>query len=136
MSQRAEIKPVCTTQEARDYFHAKGLTYQDITEGDILSLVLFLNQEIKKSTKNREMSTGSMHLSRKLYMKKRSNGTITECHLYINSHYFTQRECISFNKNGFIGFCGWADQGNTNPILRAFLKWCDSIVKTEATNDE
>ena len=131
-----EIEPVCTTQEARDYFEKKGLTYNDITEGEILVLVLLLNREIKKAIKNDEMSTHSMHLSKKMDIKKRSNGTITECYLYINSHYFTQRECISFNKNGFIGFCGWADQGNANPILRAFLAWCDCLTGSEANHDK
>ena len=131
-----EIEPVCTTQEARDYFEKKGLTYNDITEGEILDLVLLLNREIKKAIKNDEMSTHSMHLSKKMDIKKRSNGTITECYLYINSHYFTQRECISFNKNGFIGFCGWADQGNANPILRAFLAWCDCLTGSEANHDK
>lgn len=135
MSNRAEVKAVCTTQEARDYFKEKNLTYNDITEGDILALVMMLNREIKKASKAREMSTESMHLSRRVDMKKRSNGTVTECYLYINSHYFTQRECISFNKNGFIGFCGWADQVNTNPILRAFLTWCDYLAETEANHD-
>lgn len=131
MCDRIKAEAVCTTQEARDYFKEKGLTYNDITEGDILTLVLLLNREIKKAVKDHEMSTQSMHLSRRLDIKKRSNGAITECYLYINSHYFTQRECISFNRNGFIGFCGWADQGNTNPILRAFLEWCDCLTETE-----
>ena len=136
MSNRAEVQAVCTTQEARDYFQAKGLTYNDIKEGDILALVLLLNREIKKAVKAHEMSTHSMHLSKRLDIKKRSNGAITECYLYINSHYFPQRECISFNKNGFIGFCGWADQGNANPILRAFLAWCDCLTGSEANHDK
>lgn len=135
MHNRVETPAVCTTQEARDYFKAKGLTYNDITEGDILVLVMLLNQDIKGAVKAHEMSTESMYLSRRVDIKKRSNGTITECYLYINSHYFTQRECISFNKNGFIGFCGWADQGNANPILRAFLAWCDYLAETEANHD-
>lgn len=126
-----EIQAVCTTQQARDYFKEKGLTYADITEGDILALVLLLNREIKRSIKDRETSTSTMHLSHKVDMKKRSNGTIECCFLYLNSHYFTRRECISFNRDGFIGFAGWADQGNTNPILRAFLAWCDSLTKVE-----
>ena len=125
--------PVCSTQEARDYFASAGLTYNDITEGDILSLVILLNREIKKANKACETSVHTMHLSQKMNIKKKSNGVITECYLFVNSHYFTQRECISFNRNGFIGFAGWADQGNTNPILRAFLAWCD-ILK-EAHND-
>lgn len=131
---KKDTPPVCTTQEAREYFLEKGLTYHDITEGDILALVLYLNQEIKKAIKDREMSTTTMHLSQKVDMKKRSNGTITECYLYMNSHYFTRRECISFNQNGYIGFAGWADQGNTNPILRAFLRWCDSLMKVEESD--
>lgn len=118
---------VCTTEEARQYFRDKGLSYHDITEGDILSLLMLLNREIKKSNKAGETSVSTMHMSSKIDMKKRTNGTIIKCFLSINSHYFTQREAISFNEDGFIGFAGWADQGNTNPLLRAFLRWCDDL---------
>ena len=118
---------VCTNNEAREYFKQKGLTYNDITEGDILSLVLLLNQELKAAVRNGETSVDTMHLSRKIDIKKNTNGTIQKCFLYVNSHYFTQREAISFNEDGFIGFTGWADQGNANPILRAFIKWCDAV---------
>ena len=118
---------VCTTKEARQYFRDKGLSYHDITEGDILSLLMLLNREIKKSNKAGETSVSTMYMSSKINMKKRTNGTIIKCFLYINSHYFTQREAISFNEDGFIGFAGWADQGNTNPLLRAFLRWCDDL---------
>jgi hypothetical protein len=123
---RAKITTVCTTNEAREYFKQKGLTYDDITEGDILILSMFLEKELKKSNKIRETSA-TMSLSRKVDMKKKSNGSIICCFLYMNAYYFTRRECISFNRDGFIGFAGWADQGNTNPILRAFLKWCDYL---------
>lgn len=126
---RKEIIPVCSTQEARDYFARKGLTYDDITEGDILVLIMLLNKHIKKSNKENETSVSTMRLSEKVDMKKKSNGTIITCFLYMNSHYFTRRECISFNRDGFIGFAGWADQGNTNPILRAFLEWCDYLAE-------
>ena len=127
----SDVKPVCTTDEARAYFKNKGLTYNDITEGDIAVLLIYLKQEIKKSNEIGETSVNTMYMSRKIDMKKRSNGSIIKCFLYINSHYFTQRECISFNENGFIGFCGWADTGNTNPILRAFLRWCDTLADDE-----
>lgn len=118
---------VCTNEEARQYFRDKGLSYHDITEGDILSLLMLLNREIKKSNKAGETSVSTMHMSSKINMKKRTNGTIIKCFLYVNSHYFTRREAISFNEDGFIGFAGWADQGNTNPLLRAFLRWCDDL---------
>ena len=128
------FEAVCTTKEARQYFRDKGLSYHDITEGDILSLLMLLNREIKKSNKAGETSVSTMHMSSKIDMKKRTNGTIIKCFLYVNSHYFTRREAISFNEDGFIGFAGWADQVNTNPLLRAFLRWCDDLAAAkEAT---
>lgn len=118
---------VCTTNEARQYFADNGLTYDSITEGDILTLTMMLNQEIKKSNKVGETSVNTIRLSGRVDTKCKRNGTLTSCFLYLNSHYFTQREAISFNRDGFIGFAGWADQGNTNPLLRAFLRWCDYL---------
>lgn len=122
---------VCTNEEARQYFRDKGLSYADITEGDILSLLMLLNREIKKSNKAGETSVSTMHMSSKIGMKKRTNGTIIQCFLYVNSHYFTRREAISFNEDGYIGFAGWADQGNKNPLLRAFLRWCDDLAEAK-----
>lgn len=124
---KENIKAVCSNEEARQYFADKGLTYDDITEGDILTLVMLLNKHIKAANKSHETSVETMRLSDKKVIKRKSNGSIIQCYLYLNSHYFTQRECISFNSDGFIGFAGWADQGNTNPILRAFLEWCDIL---------
>lgn len=119
---------VCTTEEAREYFRKCKLSYEDVAEGDILVLIMMLNKEIKKSNTAGETSVNTMHLSSRVDMKKRTNGTMVFCYLYLNSHYFIQREAISFNQEGFIGFAGWADQGNVNPLLRAFLKWCDYLV--------
>ena len=128
MSDRLEkFGAVCSTNEAREYFKNCGLTYDDITEGDILTLVMLLNKEIKKSNKVGETSVNTMSLSKKIVFVNSPKQTMKRCFLYMNSHYFTKRECISFNEDGFIGFAGWADQGNTNPILRAFLAWCDVL---------
>ena len=118
---------VMTNDKARDYFKNKNLTYQDITVGDICVLVMLLNKAIKVACKNHEMSTDSMHMSEKIKSKYSINGTLKECYLYMNSHYFTRRECISFNSNGFIGFAGWADDKNLKPIKRAFVEWCDYL---------
>jgi len=116
---------MCLTREdARRYFTDCGLTYDDITEGDILLLVMLLNKEIKKANKLGETSVSTIHLSKKMVFVNSPRHTCKRCFLYLNSHYFTQRECISFNEDGFIGFCGWADLKNTAPILRAFIKWC------------
>ena len=121
------FKPVCTNEEAREYFKACGLSYGDIMEGDICLLVLLVQKELKKSNKAGETSVNTMSLSKKIDIKKNTNGTIKAAYLYLNSHYFKRREGISFNQDGFIGFAGWADDGNLNPLKRAFLEWCKSI---------
>jgi hypothetical protein len=113
--------------KARAYFKSKNLTYDDITEGDICVLVMILNKNIKQACKECNMSVNSMRMSQKIKSKFKSNGRLTECYLFINSHYFTQRECISFNKDGFIGFCGWADERNTTPIVNSFIEWVDTL---------
>lgn len=98
------ILPVCTNNEARAYFAGKGLTYADVTEGDILALVMLLNKHIKKANADCETSMGSMYLSRRIDLKRKTNGALISCFLYVNSHYFERRECISFNADGWIGF--------------------------------
>lgn len=123
------FEPVCTNEEARTYFKNKGLTYDDIKEGDIGALMILLGQEYKKSNATGETSVNTMYLSKKVDAKYKGDGSIIKCFLYTNSHYFTRRECISFNEDGFIGFAGWADDGNTNPIKRAFMRWCDALAE-------
>lgn len=116
-----------TNNEAREYFASKNLTYKDITSGDICVLVMLLNKSIKQACKRDEMSVHSMSMSEKIKTKYTSSGKLIEGYLFINSHYFTRRECISFNKDGFIGFAGWADDRNTKPIIDAFVQWCDIL---------
>lgn len=53
---KAGILPVCTNNEARAYFAGEGLTYADVTEGDILTLVMLLNKHIKKANADCETS--------------------------------------------------------------------------------
>ena len=45
------FEPVCTNNELREYFTAKGLTYDSIYEGDILILCMMLQKELKKQQK-------------------------------------------------------------------------------------
>lgn len=120
------FEQVCTADEARDYFKAKGLTYGDITEDDILVLTILLQREFKKSNKAKETSV-DMTISKNTDVKWADDGTLISCFFHMSAHYFTDREAISFNRDGFIGFAGWADVGNRNPLLRAFLAWCDFL---------
>lgn len=121
------IQPVCTRDYAREYFKNSGLTYRSIAYYDIQMLTVLLNKEYQKS--NAACETGvPMTLDKDYAYNPVPEGEFMySCFLTVSAHYFANRECISFNRDGFIGFAGWADQGNANPILRAFLKWCDLL---------
>jgi len=111
----------------RNYFTKKGLTYENVTEGDIGVLYMLLNKHVKQANKAGTMSVDTMRMSTKIKGKYNRNGTLKECYMYMNSHYFTQREAISFNRDGFIGFAGWADEFNKAPLISAFMKWINTI---------
>lgn len=118
---------------AREYFDELGLSYSDINEGDILILSMLVNKELKSSKKDQSLA---MRLSQKIKSKYKTNGKLVECYLFVNSHYFTRRECISFNNCGFIGFCGWASDSNAKPIVTAFKKWCDYLADCKKTDSK
>ena len=71
------ILPVCTNNEARAYFAGKGLTYADVTEGDILTLVMLLNKHIKKA-KEIHMKVNTELLQKKIKDSGLKMGFIAE----------------------------------------------------------
>lgn len=115
-------------EEARAYFSSKGLSYKDITSGDICTLTMLLNRNLKQHNKEWKASINTLRLSEKIKAKYSTNGTIISCNLFVNSHYFTKRECSSFNSSGFIGFAGELDGGNTKSIIEAFVEWVDNLI--------
>jgi hypothetical protein len=122
-----------TNDEARKYFADAGLSYSDITSGDICSLVMLLNKHIKAACKQGITTIKGMCTNQKITSKYWTNGTIVHCYITMRGEYFSNRECISFNPDGFIGFAGWADTKNTDPIIAAFCEWVDGV--KEARHD-
>lgn len=116
-----------TNYQAREYFKNKGLSYGNITKEKINILSEILSKNIKVALKNKEIDI--MRMSKKIKGKYDADEKLIECYLFVNSDYYTRRECISFNKDGFIGFAGWACSGNTAPIIKSFIEWCDCLVK-------
>lgn len=117
-----------TNNEAREYFKNKHLSYEVITKDDVVILKELIKKELKISIKKNECDD-KLKMSEKIRFYVSDNSKMTDCYLYLNSDYFTRRECVSFNKDGFIGFAGWACTDNTLPILRAFIKWCDIMAE-------
>lgn len=113
--------------EARERFSELGLSYSDIREADIALLAWMLDRKLKDAVKKNPEAISTMHMSKKVTVKTNRNGSIVKAFVFVNSHYFTQREAISFNEHGYIGFCGWASDANAAPIVEAFNEWCDCV---------
>lgn len=52
---------------------------------------------------------------------------IQSAFIRVNGTYFKDREAISFNDDGYIGFCGWAGTKNALPFYRAFARWMNEM---------
>lgn len=116
-----------STEAARDKFKNSGLSYGVIDEPKIRLLYKMLGDELKYFRKHEDDCKIKMMLSRKLDIFVSNNGDFQRAFMYVNGTYFKRREAISFNAGGFIGFGGWASSKNVQPMVRAFIKWCDQL---------
>ena len=119
-----------TTTAARDYFKNLGLTYADITLDDLHYLKLLLDEQFIKEQKKRMQTRCKPQYWIRVNDAKYYKGEYTPegklicAYMTGKGAYFNAREVISFDRNGYIGFCGEADSENTKPVLAAFFEWC------------
>ena len=114
-----------TTDDARQYFKDKDLEYKDISRGNVQQLRRAINKKMIDSKlmgdtlrcRQRAEFHGPMSYQGRI----RSFWAGIEC----RSFYFDDREAVSFNRDGFIGFAGWADSKHIRPILDGFEEWVD-----------
>jgi len=110
------------SQICRNLFVECGLTYSDIGSKEIGKLIGLIKISLEPCTENSvKMTLDKLKKNDYNYLE---DGSIECCFLKVSSDYFKGREAISFNKDGFIGFAGWASSNNEKPITDAFKKWC------------
>lgn len=134
-----------TRDEARAYFKDKGLTYNDVLLADLYHLQNLIDRNFIHVQLARTLD-GPPAYWKAVNSAKRFKGKFTPAsdekygHLICafltgRGEYFTCREVISFNADGFIGFCGEADDTNAQPVLEAFVEWCDWLKTVVAGQD-
>jgi len=116
-----------TRDEARAAWAASGLTYANLTLGNIQKLRDMIGAEMKSSGLIAPAggAVGTYRIQPKIKAWLQSKGFGVE--LFCRSHYFKDREAITFNDGGFIGFAGWADETNVQPVLSAFVAWVGEV---------
>lgn len=120
-----------TATEAREYFKNKGLSFDDIGKVDFNQLHtnvgIMLDVYRNKTDHARQMDMRVRKISPR--DKKFDKGKLVRGKILINGSYFHSREGITFHENGFIGFCGEFSDVNSEPVLEAFVKWCDELAE-------
>lgn len=111
------------TYEANSLFYGSGFTYFDVTLNDINTLKQMLVDEIAIS---KTKTIKAMCVDDEVVFTTNTIGLI-EAKIFVNGNYFSKREGITFNEDGTIVLCGWADDGNKQPFLDAFTKWIDYL---------
>lgn len=111
-----------TRDEAREKFASSGLKYQDLSRQKLQRLRNMINMEMIKSG----LFNGKYRArQRPIFCPGDPFFAGIEC----RSYYFERREAVSFNRDGFIGFAGWSDEKNVQPILSGFSSWVDELTK-------
>lgn len=101
--------------QARKAFADSGLTYADLSIGDLEALRDTIDKHLKSFTSMR-----GYRMERRIRVVDWPNGWAA---LRCRAFYFERREAVTFGSDGFIGFGGWADDTNVTPILAGFHEW-------------
>ena len=105
---------------------AEHFSYEDLNEADIVRLAMFVMQECATHCLYGEHTrfwVPSLLPKHGVKVHMSETGGIESAFIRCNGTYFKDREAISFNGDGFIGFAGWADSKNVQPFYKAFQRW-------------
>ena len=105
-----------TRDQARTLYAESGLAALPLTKERLKSLHMMLDLSMKDAGLMR--GTFRMARASKIRLFKKAGGE-----LRCKSDYFDDREAVTFNEDGFVGFASWADEINVQPILIGFLAW-------------
>lgn len=125
-----------TRAEARAYFKAKGLTYSDISCTDLELLSSLLNMRFAEARRAHLAAGKPSHWQRVIGVRGeyRASGSMIWTNIAAKGASFATTNAISFNRDGYIGFCGNASDDNLQPVLAAFAEWCDRLAEIKAVS--
>ncbi len=116
---------------AREYFKKCNLTYEDIDMNDLYYLISIANKKMFDDNILIMMNEPKVNgRGKNIILDK--NGKVVFAELRCKGNYFSDREGITFNEDGFIGFCGWADMKRTQIFTESFKEWCDYLMGKKA----
>lgn len=117
-----EIPPRIMAKKLRQKFNEE-FSYSIIEEYHIEYLRFLISRKLANKFGDTISMSLTPALKKDLKILKTKGLQYTE--IKVDGSYFSKREGITFNPNGFIGFAGWADGYNLRPFIEAFSEWMD-----------
>lgn len=120
-----------TREGARAYFKEKGLSYLDISCTDLGLLVSLLDRYFSQERRERLEAGRPTYWQRVIGVRGEyhSSGGVIRAVIKAKGATFATTNVVSFNQDGYIGFCGNASDENLQPVLAAFAAWCEKLAE-------
>jgi len=115
-------------KKLREKYKSLGLSYEKLNEEHIQMLRVFLTKEFEIFGSDMKLKLST---PRKKDIKILKRTGLQYAVIQVDGYYFSRREAITFNSDGFIGFAGWACDYNATPFVSAFDKWINWLAETK-----
>lgn len=115
-----------TRDQARDLFESSALDYTSLTRPNLQRLRNLINDNMVSG----ELFNRSYRCKQRPFIHPdtpASEFSRFYAGIRCNAFYFEDREAVSFNPDGFVGFAGWASDDNVQPILEGFTEWIKEL---------
>lgn len=120
--------PAYTGYYCRELANGKGITLQTVGLDGVKRLHRILCRHVFGSELFNDTYSVEPIREKDIYRDgNKKSAPINSIELHVSAYYFSRREAITFNRDGFIGFCRWASTDNAQPIYVAFIEWCNEI---------
>jgi hypothetical protein len=111
--------------DARTAFKDAGLNYEVLSPENL--------RKLRECINSRMVESGLFKGTFRCHQRATSADGLAA--IKCRAHYFEEREAVTFNTDGFIGFAGWASRESVQPILRGFLDWVREVSEDDNPND-
>ena len=111
---------------AREYAKGSTIDFYSLPISSFVRLAELINKEILPLLADESYSMIKRLECSNNIEEDKMNG-LKAIFLFCRGSYFRKREAISFNRDGFIGFCGELSGCNQTPFVKGFVKWVDEL---------
>ena len=115
-----------TRDGMREAFASQLDDQAHLNEDDVHMLAMLVGEELcRHNLKDVDGKTSACKMMLGKLDTCRAGGQVLGAYIRVDGAYFDDREAISIDPNGWVGFAGWADSRNERPFLVAFARWLD-----------